>query len=434
MNFPKLALVEQEFPDRSIANIPGKICEELAAADFVQKVKPGARIAIGVGSRGISNIATIAKTVVEFWKERGVEVFIFPAMGSHGAATAEGQADVLVHFGIHEATMNCPVISSLDVVHLGKSADGIDAYMDRHAYESDGVMLISRIKWHTDFSGNLESGLFKMMAIGLGKFAGAQRYHTYGYKLGLEHVIRTVGSQVLASGKVLGGLAIQEGAHHETAGITAVSALNGAAAMAAREEELLRQVKSWMPKLPISEVDILIVDEAGKNISGSGMDTKVINRSVHGHYNPFPDIPIVHRLYLRSISSLSYRNGVGLGMADVIHDRYLEQIDWNPTYINSLTSGTPAAIRTPIHFPNDRESLTKIAPTVGKVDLSEVTYCWIHNTLELAKIAVSENLIPALSPIARVIREPAELTFDAKGDLVDLLTIETSSEKEHAKV
>ena len=174
-------------------------------------------MALGVGSRGIANIATIARAAVDYWKSQGAWPFIFPAMGSHGAATAEGQADVLAHYGIHEATMGCPVLSSLDVVSLGNTADGIETFMDRNAYESDGVMLIGRVKWHTDFAGKIESGLFKMIAIGLGKFAGAQRYHTYAYKLGLEHVIRSVGRQVLASGKILGGLAILEDANHNTA-------------------------------------------------------------------------------------------------------------------------------------------------------------------------------------------------------------------------
>ncbi len=186
MNLPRFVLVEQSFPDRSIRDIPQHVHKELAQADFVSRVPKGGRIAIGVGSRGISNIATIVKSVVEFWKQKGMRPFIFPAMGSHGAATAEGQADVLAHYGIHEATMGAPVISSLDVVPLGKTPEGIETFMDRNAYESDGVFLVPRIKWHTDFSGVIESGLFKMMAIGVGKFAGARQYHTFGYRLGLE--------------------------------------------------------------------------------------------------------------------------------------------------------------------------------------------------------------------------------------------------------
>src|SRR5579862_1936191 len=284
MEFPRLLTVRQNFPDRAIQDVGAEVRSQLAASGFASRVKPGSRIAIGAGSRGIANIATIVRSAVEFWKEQGCDPYIFPAMGSHGAATAEGQADVLAHYGIHEATMGCPVISSLDVVALGSTTDGIAAFMDRSAYESDGVMLIGRVKWHTDFAGKIESGLFKMMAIGLGKFAGAQRYHTFAYRLGLEHVIRSVGRQVLKSGKILGGLAILEDANHNTAQLTAVPVEN----MERAEEELLALVKSWMGRIPMP-LDILILDEIGKDISGAGMDTKVVNRSVNGESNPWPD-------------------------------------------------------------------------------------------------------------------------------------------------
>ncbi|MBV9155110.1 MAG: hypothetical protein JO097_02540 [Acidobacteriaceae bacterium] len=374
-------------------------------------------IAIGVGSRGIANLVTIVKSVVDWWKEQGARPFIFPAMGSHGAATAEGQADVLAHFGIHQATLGVPVISSLDVVPLGHTPEGIETFIDRSAYQSDGVFLIGRVKWHTDFSGKIESGLFKMMAIGLGKFAGAQQYHTFGYRFGLEPVIRSIGAKVFSCGKLLGGLAVQEGAHHETAGLVAVSSAEGLDAMIAHEEALLDQVKSWRATLPAPDIDVLIVDEIGKNISGAGMDTKVINRSVNGHANPFPDLPFVHRIYARGLSDLTYHSGVGLGMADVVHDQLIHDVDWTPTYINSLTASTPACIRTPIHFPNDLEALQRIAPTVGKIDLSTVTYCRILNTLELVNVVISENLIPALYPNVKVTSKPFELQFDSSGDL-----------------
>ncbi len=422
MNLPRFVLAEQHFPQRAIPDIPAHIRKELGGADFAARVPKGARIAIGVGSRGISNIATVVRSVVEFWKEQGARPFLFPAMGSHGAATAEGQADVLAHYGIHEATMGVPVISSLDVVSLGKTPEGIEIFIDKNAYEADAIFLVGRIKWHTDFSGALESGLFKMMAIGLGKFAGARQYHTFAYRLGLEQVIRSAGSKIFDTGKILGGLAIQEGAHHETAGLVAVSGSQGREAMMAQEEALLREAKSWMAKLPAPEIDILIIDEIGKNISGAGMDTKVINRSVNCQYNPFPDLPFIHRIYVRGLTNLTYGSAVGLGMADVIHDRLLNGVDWKPTYINSLTASTPAAIRTPIHFPSDLEALTKIAPTVGKTDLSEVTYCRIRNTLELTHFAVSENLIPTLSGNVAVISEPFEAPFDAAGDLKDFRT------------
>jgi len=418
MESPRLLLVRQNFPDRAIRDVRAAVGKELAQSPFGARLAPGSRVAIGVGSRGITNIATIVRSAVDFWKSIGARPFIFPAMGSHGAATAEGQADVLAHYGIIEATMGCPVISSLDVVPVGRTPEGIETFMDRNAYESDGVMLVGRVKWHTDFAGKIESGLFKMMAIGLGKFAGAQHYHTYAYKLGLEKVIRSIGRQVLASGKILGGLAILEDAHHSTAQVTAVPVEQ----MEQREEELLALVKSWMGKIPM-DLDILILDEIGKNISGAGMDTKVVNRGVHGQYNPWPDAPQIERIFIRGLSDMSYGNGVGLGMADVVSDRLLKQIDWNPTCINSLTASTPAAIRTPIHFPTDRECLERFAPTVGKLDLSQVTYGWIRNSLELDKIALSENLLPEIerNPILEILSPLKLLEFDRDGNLVDLL-------------
>jgi hypothetical protein len=422
MDFPRLLLVRQKFPDRRIHDIPAAVSRELTGSPFAARLRPGARVAIGVGSRGITNIATIVRSVADFYKSQGAHPFVFPAMGSHGAATAEGQADVLAHYGIIEATMGCPIVSSLEVVSLGRTAEGIEAFMDRNAYESDGVMLVGRVKWHTDFAGTIESGLFKMMAIGLGKFAGAQRYHTYAYKLGLEHVIRSIGRQVLASGKILGGLAILEDANHNTAQLSAVPVEE----MERREEELLRLVKSWMGRIPM-DLDILVLDEIGKNISGAGMDTKVVNRGVHGQYNPWPDAPRIERIFIRGLRELSYGNGVGLGMADVVSDRLLHQIDWNPTRINSLTASTPAAIRTPVHFPTDHECLERFAPTVGKQDLGEVTYGWLRNSLELALIKLSENLRPQIEkdPNLEILGAPLPFEFDAAGNLADILVPES---------
>ncbi len=178
MPFPPIFLVRQHFPDRAIKDIPAAVARELSTADFAGRLKRGARVAIGVGSRGIANVAVIVGAVVDYFRSHGMQPFLFPAMGSHGAATAEGQADVLRHYGIDERTMGCPIISSLEVVPLGATPEGIQTFMDSHAYQSDGVFLVNRVKWHTDFAGKIESGLFKMMAIGLGKFAGAQNYHT----------------------------------------------------------------------------------------------------------------------------------------------------------------------------------------------------------------------------------------------------------------
>jgi hypothetical protein len=414
MQFPRLFLVRQNFPDRRVSDVAAEVHRQLHEGGFAARLKPGASVAIGVGSRGIANIATIARATAEFWKSAGMRPFIFPAMGSHGAATAEGQADVLAHYGIIEDSVGCPIRSSLDVVPLGKTPEGIQTYMDRNAYESDGVMMAGRVKWHTDFAGKIESGLFKMMAIGLGKFAGAQHYHTYAYKLGLEHTIRAIGREVLASGKILGGLAILEDANHNTAKLEAVPVEN----MEQREEELLALAKSWMGRVP-ADLDILILDEMGKNISGAGMDSKVVNRSVNGGYNPWPDAPRIERIFVRDLSDLTYNNGVGVGMADVVTDRLVNRIDWTPTRINSLTASTPAAIRTPIHYATDRECLEAIAPTVGKFATNEITICWIRNTMELSLLAMSENLRPLIeqNPRLEIVGPAHEIEFGADGNL-----------------
>jgi len=409
MQFPRLVVARQKFPDRRIPDVAAEVRKQLAGSNFAGKLKPGARVAIGVGSRGIHNIATIVRSVVQFWKDQGMQPFLFPAMGSHGAASAAGQANVLAHYGIVEATMGCPVISQLEVVSLGKTSDGIEAFMDKMAYDADGVMLVGRIKWHTDFAGKIESGLFKMMAIGLGKFAGAQRYHSYAYKLGLEHVIRSVGRQVLKSGKILGGLAILEDASHNTAKLDAVPV----EVMEQREEENLALVKTWMARIPF-DLDVLILDEIGKNISGAGMDTKVANRGVNGEYNPWDTAPHFNRIFVRDLSELTYNSAVGLGMADVVTDRLVNRTDWAPTYINSLTANTPSAVRTPIHFPTDRECIERISPTVGKLDLSEVTYGWIRNTMELGRMAFSENLRPQIEANPMLETE-ATIDFDFNG-------------------
>ena len=414
MSFPRMLLVKQNFPDRSLADIPGTVQKELTEAGFGGGLAPGSTVAIGVGSRGISNIATIVKAVVSYWKAKGMNPFIFPAMGSHGAATAEGKADVLAHYGIIEETMGCPIRSSLEVISLGLTPEGIEAFLDKHASTADGIMLVGRVKQHTDFAGKLESGLFKMMGIGLGKWAGAKNYHTHAYRLGMEAVIRSVGTQVLSTGKILGGMAILEDAYHNTAKLTAVPVDK----MLEMEEGLLEITKSWAPSLP-GNLDVLMIDEIGKHISGAGMDTKVVNRGTQGEYNPWPNTPKIERIYLRDLSSISYGNGVGLGLSDIVHDRLIAKLDTNPTWINALTASTPSAAKTPIHYSSDRECLERIARTVGKHNLTDVRFGWIQNTLEISLLALSENMRAEIeaNPLLEIVQEAHDLPFDAEGNL-----------------
>jgi hypothetical protein len=414
---PRMVTVRQNFPDLAIANVATSVETELAKSDFLAHVPVDGKVAIGVGSRGISNIDRIVGTAVRFWKANHRHPFIFPAMGSHGAATPRGQAEVLARYGITEGAMGCPVKSQAEVVCLGKSQSGIEVFLDRCAFEADAIIPIGRIKWHTDFSGAIESGLLKMIAIGFGKFAGARNYHLHAYRSGLESVIREVSRVVLKSGKVIGGIGVLEDANHNTAGIAAISAEE----IERREEELLRLVKSWMPRIPVPAVDLLIIDEMGKDISGAGIDPKVVNRGVDGTPNPWPDLPRIERIYIRALSANTHGNADGVGLADIVHNRLVSMIDWDATYINSLTSMTPAAIRLPIHYPTDRECLERILPTCGRIDTRDLTLAWIRNSLELRTLTVSENLVSQLQnePSVDLLGNSWPLLFDPSGQLGD---------------
>ena len=418
MDLPRLLLVRQTLPDRGIKDIPGTVARELSQAGFASRPKPGSNVAIGVGSRGIANLSVIVRAVVDYWRSQGMQPFLFPSMGSHGAATAEGQAQVLADYGIHETAMGCPVRSSLEVVDLGKTPEGIDTLVDRLAFESGGIMLVGRVKWHTDFEGKLESGLYKMMAIGLGKQAGAKRYHSYAYRMGVEAVVRSVGRRVLESGKILGGLAILEDGNHNTALLAAVPVES----MEPREEELLALSKSWTARIPVAQLDILIVDEMGKNISGTGMDAKVVNRNAVGSYNPWTFAPRIGRIFVRDLSPHSHGNAVGVGMADIVTDRLVNHIDWGQSLMNALTANHPAVVRTPIHLPTDRECLEAMAPTVGKLNLMELKIGWIRNTLELSGLILSETLRDEIeaNPNLAIVGGPIKIPYGADGNLVDV--------------
>jgi hypothetical protein len=411
--------VRQHFPDLRIADVRAEVRARLEQAGVGAPLAAGARVAIGVGSRGIADIDAIVHAVVAYWRDHGMAPFIVPAMGSHGAATPEGQADVLAHLGISEAAVGCPIVSRADVVSLGRTADGMEVFMDAAAHAADAVMVVGRVKWHTSFSGRLESGLMKMMAIGLGKFAGAQNYHSHAQRLGLEHVIRTAGRLVMQSGKIVGGLGILEDAHHHVARLEAVSADS----LEQREEELLELAKSWMPRLPC-DLDVLIVDEMGKNISGTGMDAKVVNRGPAGEYNPWPGLAAVRRIFVRELHPLTYGNAMGIGMADVTTDRLARQIDWEPTRVNALSAGVPSRIRLPTHFPDDRACLRWVAATSGKTDPEQVTFGWIRNTLALDRLAVSDNLRGRIEGLPHVVvEEPFEVEWDHGGNLVSPLAV-----------
>lgn len=418
MDLPRCAIVRQNFPHRSVGDVAAAVRAAMRT-EALSTLPAGASVAVGVGSRGIAQIDAIVAALIACLKERGLRPFLFPAMGSHGAATARGQAQVLARFGLTPDRIGCPVRSSLAVVELGRTAEGIDVVADRLALQADAILLVARVKWHTDFAGRLESGLFKMMAIGLGKYAGAQIYHAHGHRLGLESVIRSVGRLVLATGKIAGGLAILEDAWHDVAHVEFVPA----SIMERREEELLELVKSWMPRLPVNEVDLLLVDEIGKNWSGSGMDPKIINRDIHGNVNPWPFAPRVGRVIARGLHPLSYGNAIGIGMADAVLARLLRAMRKRPTYVNGLTSGALACLKIPATFRSDRDCLHALARSTGKLRGSDLALAWIRNTQDLTLLALSENLLPqALAqPHVELVAPPRPLEFDPSGHLAEWL-------------
>jgi hypothetical protein len=363
-----------------------------------------------VGSRGISNIADIVRATVAHFHGLGIHPFLVPAMGSHGGGTVEGQLGVLAHYGISESSVGCPVVSSLDVIPFGTTAEGFDTWIDAAAAGSDGIFLINRIKWHASFEGPVESGLMKMCAIGLGKVRGAGVYHTYATRSGLGAVVQSVGHHVLASGKVFGGLAIVEDSNHATARISALWANE----IEQREEELLRLARSWMPRIPFDEVDILVIDEIGKEISGTGMDSKVVNRHPHGNVNPWSWAPKIRRIFLRDLSQTTAGNANGIGMADVISQRLYDKIDWHATNLNGITASNLNVVKTPMRCPDDRSALELLAGSVGRTRTEDVTVVRVRNTLELNRLWVTENLLDGKASASG---EPFELRFDRGGNL-----------------
>ncbi|MEP6536338.1 MAG: hypothetical protein ABJF23_13515 [Bryobacteraceae bacterium] len=415
MNLPRLLPVLQQFPSRKLADVYAAVREELSSTGTGSGLAPGSRVAIGAGSRGISNISTIVRATAAHFLELGLKPFVVPAMGSHGGATAQGQLDVLAHYGITEDTVGCPIVSSLDVVPLGTTAEGVETYIDRHAFESEGAFLVNRVKWHTTFDAPVESGLLKMASIGLGKLQGATNYHRHGVRIGLGEAIRSGGRHVLASGKILGGLALLEDAHHDTAKVVALTA----GRLEQEEERLLALTRSWMARILFEEVDILIVEEIGKHISGVGMDSKVVNRHPWGGVNPWPWAPRIIRIYARELSPLSYGNAVGIGLTDMISERLFEKIDWQVTKVNAMAASNLSAVKTPLRAATDREAMEVLTKTVGRADSSNVTFVWIRNTLELSNIVVSENLLPFMQSRKdmEVTGPAAEWEFDNAGNL-----------------
>jgi len=411
MVFPRMLRVKQRFEGPSLRDIPSAIRETMRPLHLRDKVKPGQTVAVTAGSRGIANIARITRAVVDELKALELKPFIVPTMGSHGGATAEGQRTVLEHYGITEAAMGCPIRSSMEVVQIGE-VKGIPVFCDKNVWGADHIAVVARIKPHTDFTGEIESGLFKMMAIGLGKQRGAEHYHRAGHAYGYAEVFPLVGKKVLETARILFGVGLLENGYEETSKVQALLPKD----FEAGEKALLQEAKVWMARLPFDVLDLLIVDDLGKNISGAGMDTNVIGR-------PFVqkvlDRPKIRRIFVRNLTPESEGNAVGIGMADVTTRRLVDKINYQAMYMNAITSGVPEGAKVPMTFDTDREAIQVALGMIGLTPPERARVVRIKTTLHLTEMDVSEALLPEVKANERlsVVTEPAPFAFDAQGHL-----------------
>jgi hypothetical protein len=413
--FPRLATIRQAVPSAPLADVGQAVRDELARIDLRSRVRPGARIAVGAGSRGITDYALIVGTVVQELQRLGAEPFVFPAMGSHGGATAAGQREVLAEWGITPERMGCPIVSSMEVVRVGTTPGGIAVFCDANAFQSDGIVLVNRVKIHTDFHGPTESGLTKMLAIGLGKRQGAELIHAHGTR-GLRDEIPQVAAVHLARSPIVCGVAIVEDGEHHVSHIQAVPAQ----AIPYEEPAILEHARQLLARLPVDACDFLIVDQIGKDISGGGMDGNIIGRMfIDGE--PEPEAPRVGMLLARRLTTASHGNACGIGYADMVTQQLIDAMDAEITRINIATSGFPLRGRIPPVFANDRAAIEHaLAALAEHTNGAGPTVLRIRDTLNLATIQASENMLPALlsRPGVELIAEPQEPRFGADRALV----------------
>ena len=413
---PRMFRASQKFPRESISpsDIPAKIFAELSREPFISKIKAGMQIAITAGSRGVANVAVITKAIADFVKSRDATPFIVPAMGSHGGATAEGQLEVLEGYGITPASMGCEIRSSMEVVHLGLSDTGQNVYVDRNAYESDGIIVSCRLKPHNAFRGKYESGPCKMLAVGLGKQKGAEQVHGAGMGHIAEN-IPSIARVIIAKAPVLFALPCIENAYDETCRLEAIDAPE----IMTREPELLKLAFSLMPKIIAGECDVLIVDETGKNYSGTGVDPNITGTFSTEYATG--GVKVQRTCFLR-LSDKSHGNALGVGLASVITKRFYDAIDPEMMYPNCITSTVLASARIPCVVATDKEAVQMCIRTCNGIDRDKVRVIRIPNSLHIGNIMMSESyyhdVMAGKFEGLTAESEPEELMFDENGNLV----------------
>ncbi len=413
--FPSIFRVRQKWDASHLTDIAGEVHSQLSRLSLKEKVRTGETVAISVGSRGIENIPTIIKATAEHLKSLGATPFIVPSMGSHGGGTAAGQRRIVESYGITEEFCGCPIRSSMDTVVVCEASEGFPVHFDRHAYEADHVVVCNRVKLHTGFTGDIQSGLMKMMLIGLGKHAGAIVYHRAIQDYSFGQIVRSVAREVLTECKILAGLAILENGYNQTARIEAVPPQE----FESREKELLQLARQWMPKLPFQSADILILDEIGKNISGTGMDTNVVGRKYDANRATEDEFPKLRRIVVRDIADESHGNATGIGLAEFCRTRVIEKMNVEATRINCITGGDLPAAKIPVHYDTDREVLERALSTIGLTEPPDAKLMWAKNTLEVAEVECSEVYIEEARSRSdlEILTDLRKLDFDGDGNL-----------------
>jgi hypothetical protein len=413
--FPPIFRLRQSFDAPRVGDVPAEVHAQLRRLALETKLRFGQSVAITAGSRGIANIVAILRAAAKYLTSLGARPFVVPAMGSHGGGTAEGQREVLRSYGITEESLGCPVRASMETVVVARAVEGFPIHFDRLAFEADHVLVCGRVKPHTMFAGPIESGLMKMLLIGLGKCEGAKIYHRAIQDYSFEHIGRSVADEVLRKCRILAGLAIVENAYDETALIEAVPPER----FEAREKELLVLARRWLPRLPFRQVGVLVIDRIGKNISGVGFDANVVGRKFNDHRAVEDEWPKVKRICLRGLTPESHGNAIGIGMAEFCRGQLLRETDRQATRLNALVSGHVSAAMPPLDYETDREMLEAALSTIGLAEPHEAKLLWIANTLDLAEVECSQAYLDEARQRAdlEVLADPRPLPLDAAGNL-----------------
>ncbi len=416
-DFPLVFRVRQRFDDPHLDDVPGEVERQLARLSLAGRIKPGQSVAITAGSRGITNVQQILKAIVDHLKRLGAQPFIVPAMGSHGGGTAAGQRRIIESYGITEAFCGCPIRSSMDTVVVCEADEGFAVHFDKHAFGADHVVVCNRVKPHTLFCGDVESGLMKMMLIGLGKHDGARIYHRAFKDHSFGRIVRSVAGQVLARCNIVAGVAIVENSYGQTARIEAVAP----GEFEVREMALLAAARQWLPRLPFQHVDVLLVDQIGKNISGSGLDVNVVGRKHLLHRAADDEYPKVKIIGVRDLTDLTSGNAAGIGLVEFCRSRVLRKMDVDLTRTNILTGGHCAEAMLALDYETDEQMLEWMLRQIGLTDPPDAKLLWIRNTRDLAEVQCAAAYLDEARDRAdlEILTDPRPLPFDADGNLSD---------------